>query len=120
MGSRPLRIRCARIAFCVARLHANLNLMEMHATGRRRWLGGLALLLAMLMLVSGETVLKGRLKDVLFVLYWIVCFLLTGLAIIVAFLDVRALQRATREEQRDLVQSTLKEIEAKARKHRRS
>jgi len=89
--------------------------MGLDATGRRRWFGAFALFAALAMLVSGQTVLKDRLTDPrLFLFYWLLCFGCTGLAIFIAFLDVRALQRRTREEQRSLVHRTLKEIETDA------
>lgn len=75
----------------------------------------LALLAALGLLVGGETVLKDRLGGATFLLYWGVCFLLTGLAMILAFRDLRAVQRRTREEQRELLQEALKGIEAEAR-----
>jgi len=50
-----------------------------------------------------------------FVLYWLVCVLLTGLAILIAYLDVRALRYRTRQEQRELFEATLKKIEAEAK-----
>jgi membrane protein implicated in regulation of membrane protease activity len=95
--------------------------MALDATARRRWFGAVVLLAALAMLICGETVLKGRLGDLTFIGYWLVCFALAGLAIVVAFLDARALQRQTRQEQRDLFETTLKQIEteAKARSHRR-
>jgi len=89
--------------------------MGMDATARRRWFGTLVLLGAVAMLVCGQTVLQGRLKPWLLVIYWPVCFLLTGLAVIAALRDVRALQNRAREEQRDLLESTLKEIETEAK-----
>ena len=89
--------------------------MGMDATARRRWFGSLVLLGAVAMLVCGQTILQGRLKPWLLVIYWPVCFLLTGLAVIAALRDVRALQNRAREEQRDLLESTLKEIETEAR-----
>jgi len=92
--------------------------MSLDATGRRRWIGAVALLAALAMLVGGETALKGHLGDLGFLVYWLICLALTGLAILMAFLDVRALQRRTRQEQRDLLDSTLKKIEADARKRR--
>jgi hypothetical protein len=67
------------------------------------------------MLIGGETVLKGRLGNLAFIFYWLVCFGLTGLAILIAFLDARALQRRTRREQRELFETALKEIETEAR-----
>src|SRR5258708_4984179 len=88
--------------------------MGLNATTRRRWFGALTLLAALCMLVAGETFLKTRLGPLTFLLYWFVCFGLTSLAIFIAFLDARALQRRTRQQARDLLANTLKEIEADA------
>ena len=93
--------------------------MGLDATTRRRWLGAVAVIMALGMLVLGETLLEGRLSKVGFLVYWLVCFLFTGLAIILAFLDVRALQERTRHEQRELMDTTLKEIQRDARAKRR-
>jgi hypothetical protein len=92
--------------------------MGFDARARRRWLGILVLIAALGMLIAGESVLQGRLQNVNFVLYWLLCFVLTATAIIIAFLDARALRRQTREEARDLLQSTLKEIETDAKTRR--
>lgn len=89
--------------------------MGLSTTGRRRWFGAGVLLAAMAMLVAGQTVLAGRLSDLAFVFYWLVCFVLTGLAVLFAFQDLRALQHRTREEARDLLQSTLQDIQREAR-----
>jgi membrane protein implicated in regulation of membrane protease activity len=89
--------------------------MGLDATARRRWLGALMLLTALGMLVAGETVLKNRLKDLAFLLYWLLCFAFTSLAIVMAYLDVRALQRRTRREAHELLQTTLKDIQTEAR-----
>jgi undecaprenyl pyrophosphate phosphatase UppP len=89
--------------------------MALDATARRRWFGAVVLLAALLMLICGVTVLKRTLEGLTFIWYWMACFALTILAIIVAFLDARALQRRIREEQRDLFATTLKQIETKAK-----
>jgi len=89
--------------------------MVLDATARRRWFGAAVLLAALAMLICGQTVLKGRLGALAFIAYWLVCFGLTGLAILVALLDARALQRRTRQEQRDLFEATLKQIETEAK-----
>ncbi len=89
--------------------------MALDATARRRWFGAVVLLAALAMLICGETVLQGRLRGLTFIGYWLVCFVFTGLAIVVAFLDAQALQRRTRQEQRDLFEATLKQIETEAR-----
>jgi hypothetical protein len=94
--------------------------MAFDATARRRWLGVLVLVAALAMLVCGETVLKEKLQALSFICYWLVCFGFTCLAVVIAFLDARALQRRTSQEHRDLFDATLKNIkaEAKAKHHR--
>jgi len=88
--------------------------MTFDATARRRWFGGMMLLAALGMLICGETVLKERLGPIAALIYWLVCLVLTGLAILAAFLDVRALRHRIRQEQRALFESTLKKIQAEA------
>ena len=91
----------------------------MNAKIRRRWFGALCLLAALAMLVAGETVLQGRLKALGFIAYWLVCFVVTVLAIGAALLDARAVREETQTEQRALFESTLQEIqEKKARQGR--
>jgi membrane protein implicated in regulation of membrane protease activity len=89
--------------------------MALDATTRRRWFGALVLLAALGMLIGGETVLKEKLANLAFIIYWLVCFGFTGVAIVIAFLDARALQRRTHQEQHDLFESTLKRIETEAK-----
>jgi hypothetical protein len=89
--------------------------MGLGPTARRRWFGAIVLGVALLMLILGETVLKRKMSDVAFVVYWLVCFVLTGVAIVVAFRDVKAVQNEVRSEQRTLLESTLKDIESEAR-----
>jgi membrane protein implicated in regulation of membrane protease activity len=89
--------------------------MALDATARRRWFGAVVLLAALVMLICGATVLKRTLEGLTFIYYWMACFALTILAIIVAFLDARALQRRTREEQQNLFAATLKQIETEAK-----
>jgi len=84
--------------------------MALDVTVRRRWFGALVVAVALAMLVAGQTILCGRLKPVEFVVYWLVCLVLTGLAIVAAFRDLRALQRQHLEEQRHLFQATLERI----------
>ena len=93
--------------------------MALDATRRRRWFGAVALMAALAMVLGGETALKERLSAVSFLLYWLICLALTGLAILMAFLDVRALRRRIRQEQHDLLESTLTKIETEARSRRR-
>jgi membrane protein implicated in regulation of membrane protease activity len=78
---------------------------------RRRWLGATFLLAALGMLVAGETLLRSRLGGVAFVIYWLACFVFTGLALLFASLDAAIVRRRARAEQREFLEDTLKEIE---------
>lgn len=80
------------------------------ATARRRWFGLLFLTLAAGMLIWGETVLKPHLNGIWFLLYWMGCFLVTGLAILMALLDMRATRMKIQQEQRDLLKRTWEDI----------
>jgi hypothetical protein len=80
---------------------------------RRRWFGLLCLVVALGMLIWGETVLKDRLRGLVFLAYWLVCFVVTGLAILTAILDMRATRRQSREEQRNLIEQAWKDINNK-------
>ena len=46
-----------------------------------------------------------------FLVYWLVCFLFTFAAIIVALIDMRAVRRQTREDTLELFEKTLGELE---------
>lgn len=87
-----------------------LPMMNWNAKTRRRWFGALCLAMAMLMLILGETLLDRHLPGVWFIGYWLVCFLFTTLAICVAMLDARASRREIRQEQKDLLKTTLSGI----------
>src|SRR6185437_7212717 len=68
------------------------------------------LIIAVVMLILAETVLRSSLQKVPFLIYWMVCFVFTGLAIVFAFLDVAGVQRTAREQQRELLEKTINEI----------
>ena len=91
--------------------------MGLDATTLRRILGAIVLAGAVLMLVLGLTLWWGRLSNLGFVVYWLTCFALTGLAMIIAFMDARALRERTRRDERALLEKTLNDIvtDAKAR-----
>jgi hypothetical protein len=72
------------------------------------------------MLVAGQTVLKGKLLGLTFWVYWLVCLFLTALAMLVALRDARAMLQRTGREQRDLLESTLKDIQKDAQARRNS
>ena len=79
---------------------------------RRRWVGMFFLLVAVGMLVWGQTVFRSRLTGMSFVVYWLMCLGLTFLALATALWDLRAVRRRLREEQRDLIQKTLEGADA--------
>ena len=78
---------------------------------RRRWFGLFYLLIASGMLIWGQTILRDRLRGLGFLGYWLVCFGFTGLALLTALVDLRAVRRRTREEQKQLLERTLEDIE---------
>ena len=82
----------------------------MNPKTRRRWFGALCLLAAIAMLIAGETVLKGRLSALGFLFFWLVCFVITVLAMYAALVDARAVREETHAEQRALFESTLQKI----------
>ena len=78
----------------------------------RRGLGILLLLTASIMLLLGQTVLKERLgQGIGFVLYWLVCIALTGLAFLVAMLDFWIIRRRGKVEQQDLLKEAMEDID---------
>ena len=78
---------------------------------RRRWFGVFFLLIASGMLIWGQTILKPYLEGIGFLLYWLACMAFIGLALITALLDIWAVRRRTREQQRDLLQRIFDEVE---------
>lgn len=89
--------------------------MSLNAKVRRRWFGALCLLTAVGMLVSGETVFKGRLSPLGFLLYWTGCFVVTGLAALTALRDAACVRAESRLEKRALFEATLRKIESEKR-----
>jgi uncharacterized membrane protein len=79
-------------------------------SARRRWFGALCLLAAITLLVVDEYVIRDRIGDLLKLAYWLVCLVFTMLAIVAAFLDIRALRRSTRDQQRALFENTLQKV----------
>ncbi len=88
--------------------------MGVNASGSRRWGGALVLAASLGMLILGQTVLQGRFSPLGFILYWAACLFLTGAAVLVALIDVRAVRRQTRRAERELIEDTLKNIQLEA------
>jgi hypothetical protein len=91
--------------------------MGSKADARRRWMGAILLLLAIVMLVLGETFMAERLRaaPLLALIFWLSCFGFVLLAIFVAFLDWMLVRRRLRAEQCGLVKETLHEIVEESR-----
>lgn len=81
---------------------------------RRRWVGAVSLLGALALLVLGQTALESKLQGITFLLYWSLCLAATGVAVITALLDVRALQHRARAEQRNLLETALQDVQSGA------
>lgn len=90
------------------------------ADARRRWFGTFFLLMAGGMLIWGLTVFSGRLRGVGFILYWLTCFLFTGLALLTALLDLWIVRHRQREEQRDLIVKAIEDLEAEKKEKGRA
>ena len=62
------------------------------------------------MLIWGLTWLHPVLKNWYFVIYWLVCFFLTGLAMVIALLDIRAIRKEIREDEKKLVNHIFQDV----------
>ena len=88
--------------------------MKANAKTLRRRLGIICIAVAILMLIAGETVLKDWLAKsaITLICYWMGCFMLTALAALVAVVDAARVRQAIREEQRALLEETLRQVES--------
>ena len=73
------------------------------------------LVAALGMLIAGETILERHLRGLAFLFYWLLCLILTGAAIIVAYLDARSVRQRSRVEARELLEKTIHKIESDVR-----
>ena len=87
-----------------------LGLMFTAADALRRWLGMLCLALASGMLMWGQIVLRPYLKGMGFIIYWLICLVLTLAAIVIGLLDIHAVRRRTRNERRELLRKTFGDL----------
>jgi hypothetical protein len=87
---------------------------------QRRVIGTVLVLLAITMVICGQTLLRGRLSPPGFLMYWLICLVFTCLAIVIAFRDAREMQQKVKREHRALLDETLKTIEGEARAKKRA
>ena len=87
----------------------------------RRWLGGVLLGHAVLMLILGQTILFQPLQKSkpAFIYYWLGCFAFTGLAAMMAILDFIVVRRRARLQQQEFLANTLREIAEKKPEEKR-
>lgn len=85
--------------------------MSLKLEQRRRWKGAIFLGIAVLMLMVGETLLKGSLSPLLMLAYWLACFGLAVVAMIYAVLEANTVARQSSEARRELAARTIREIE---------
>jgi carbon starvation protein CstA len=69
------------------------------------------LILAAVMLIWGQTWLKPHLHGGGYVWYWVVCMVLTWLAVVTAWLDLRAIRRRQRDKHQALINRALQGLE---------
>ena len=75
-------------------------------------------MLAAGMLIWGHTLLKPYLEGLGFVIYWLACMGFTALAMLTALLDIWAVRRRTRAQQRELLQHIFDEVETNQEEER--
>jgi cobalamin biosynthesis protein CobD/CbiB len=85
--------------------------MSNNTKTRRRRFGVICIVLAIVMLIAGETVLKAKLTGVALLGYWLVCLMLTVLAALAAIGDAARVGQELKAEQRSLLEETLRKIE---------
>ncbi len=86
--------------------------MKIGTVSVRRFVPGIFLLAALFMLILGLSVFSPKLKGTAFVTYWLICFLLTGAAAIMAIIDVALIRRESTKKQSELIESTLAEAQS--------
>lgn len=87
---------------------------------KRRVAGTIFLGISILLLALGETVFKHQLTPVATLVYWTACLLATLGAILCALLDLGRSFRQSHDEQRALLEGTLREIEAERARRKNS
>jgi integral membrane sensor domain MASE1 len=76
------------------------------------WIAGVFIFVAIAMVVLGETVLAGHLRDYDYVFYWGACMIVTLLAAFAAVFDMVAIRRESRREHHRLAEDTFKNTDS--------
>jgi hypothetical protein len=77
----------------------------------RHWISGVFIVIAVGMVIIGQTVLAGRLKDYDYVFYWGGCMIVTLFAAVAALWDMAAIRRESRRQHHELVEETFKNVD---------
>ncbi len=78
------------------------------ADKRRRWFGLFYLISALGMFIWGQTILEPHLTGLLYIIYWLIVFGLTILAMLTAALDIWIVRIRQRRSEREAAQETFK------------
>ena len=74
---------------------------------RRRYIGAAFLVLAVLLVITGQTLLNHWLAGLTFIAYWVFCLLCIAAAMFVTLLDFRSIARDAQQEHADLLRRAL-------------
>jgi hypothetical protein len=77
---------------------------------RRRRFGTFFLLLALGMLIWGQTLLEPHLKGMAFILYWMICLLCTSLSLLIALVDFWIVRNRIRRQQSELTHGAIEKL----------
>jgi hypothetical protein len=72
-------------------------------------MSGGAIIVAVCMVILGQTVFAGRLQGFDYIYYWGACFIVTLLAAVAALFEMAAIRKQSRREQNRLVEETFGE-----------
>lgn len=59
------------------------------------------------MLVVGQSWLKPHLDGLAYIIYWLICAVLTFVALMFAFVDLHTVRRGSKDQQRELIEDAL-------------
>ncbi len=79
-----------------------------NADRRRRWFGLFYLIVAIGMVIWGQTLLSAHLNGLTYLIYWITCFVFTLLAMLTAALDLWVIRLRQRRSENDAAREALK------------
>jgi len=71
----------------------------------------IAICLALVLVILAVTLLESILSGVALLGYWLVCLMLTMVALVSAWLELKRVQARGRAEQRALLEKTLREVQ---------